>query len=68
MKKAGNSRPGGNKLRNPGRRRYGNAAWNEHTSGGRLTDTGAATFRKKAYTDTLKGDLGKLFSDNQYQT
>jgi len=68
MKKAGNPRPGGNKLRNPGRSRNGNSAWREHTPAGRLSDTGAATFPKKAYSDTLEGGLGKLFSDNQYQT
>ncbi|MFH0997484.1 MAG: hypothetical protein V1844_18595 [Pseudomonadota bacterium] len=68
MKKAGNPKPGGNKRRNPGRRHNGNAAWCEHTPGGRLSNTGAATFPKKVYSDTLEGDLDKLFSDNQYQT
>jgi hypothetical protein len=33
----GNPKPGGNKLRNPGRRRNGNAAWSEHTPDGRLS-------------------------------
>jgi hypothetical protein len=66
--KSGQPKPGGNKRRNSGRRRNGNAAWREHTPGGRLSNTGAATFPKKAYSDTLEGGLGKLFSNNQYQT
>jgi len=68
MKKAGNPKPGGNKRRNSCRIRSGNSAWCEHTPAGRLSDTGAATFPKKAYSDTLEGGLGKLFSNNQYQT
>jgi hypothetical protein len=68
MKKAGNPKPGGNKRRNPGRCRNGNAAWCEHTPGERPSKTGAASFPKTASSGTLEGDLGKLFADNQYQT